>query len=73
MKRRVTLRRLDPDLHEPFPLVLAARIKPAPIIPIGNMNEVVHEERYAPGGRRRAAIYYSPPLYRRVFFKGDWT
>lgn len=58
---------VDVDLHASFPLVLAARVRPAPILDITNVSRVRHAH-HAEG-----AIYYAPPLYRRVIRRGDWT
>lgn len=62
-----TLDHVDTDLHAPFPLVLAARIRPAPILDITNVSRVRHAHHV------EGAIYYAPPLYRRVLRRGDFT
>lgn len=60
-----TLDHVDTDLHVSFPLVLAAPIRPSPIVVVANQARVSHGIG--------AAQYINHPHYPRILLKGDWT
>lgn len=56
---------VDSDWHAPFPLVLSAKVTPAPTIKVTNVTRV--------NVRRKMTHVFQHPHYPRVLLPGDWT
>lgn len=53
------------DPHEPFPLVLGAKVRPAPIIDLTENTRAWHSEEMCQ--------VLNGPCFPRVLIRGDWS